>query len=194
MGDKGRRRMKRVLPDKEKTDKVDYEITYDEEACKGALTLPSNAKIFKSTFSLKDPGDVDQDDLVMITSIITFCSTQIAQKHESVKAYLNRHRRVFDGVLVITYFVVFIEMPDIEFIDSRQINDIHGVRPSLICDPIQIKPMEGGGLSLKIIASSVNSPPNNDHVTLTRMHFTRMDIYTYEDKPVNGTVKRTRKA
>jgi len=185
--------MKRVLPEKERTDKIDYEITYDEEACKGTLTLPSNAKIYTSTFSLKDPLDVNQDDLVLIANVITLCSTDIAQRHQKVKAHLSRHKRVFDEAVVITYFIIFIEMPDIEWVDSRQISDIHNLRATQITDPIKISPMEGGGISLKIIASSVTSPHNVDHVTVTRFHFKHLRQFTYEEESVNGTVKRTRK-
>jgi hypothetical protein len=186
--------MKRILPEKERKDKVDYEIVYDEDACSGTLTLPSNAKVYKSTFSLKNPTDVDQDDLAMIASIITLCSTQIAQKHQSVRANLSRHRRVFDGTTTITYFIIFIKMVDIEMVDSQQLNDIIDIRPRLITDPIQVKPMVGGGMSMKIIASSTTSPVELESVTITRHHFNRPRRYTFEEDPTHGTAKRTRKS
>ena len=68
----GARAMKRV----QDNDKLQFELEtdYGEEECKGVLTLPPNAKIYRSKFSLKDPSDVEVDDLALIASVITHCS------------------------------------------------------------------------------------------------------------------------
>ena len=184
--------MKRV----QENDKLQFDLDtdYGEEDCKGVLTLPSNAKIYRSKFSLKDPTDVDTDDLCLIASIITHCSLHIAQRHQKVNATLSRHKRVFDNTLKVIFYVIFIEMPDVNSVDSQQLADIHLLRESLITEPIAASAMKDGGMSLKIVAASTTNAIDTESVTLTRTHITRLRLCTYETANESGSTKRIRRS
>ena len=188
----GARAMKRV----QDNDKLQFELEtdYGEEECKGVLTLPSNAKIYRSKFSLKDPSDVEVDDLALIASVITHCSHHIALMTDKVNSTLSRHRRVFDGTINLTYYVVFLEMPTVMNVDSQQINDIHLLSKLHISDPIVIGTMSGGGLSLKIGINSTKNPVDPESVTITRTHIKRLNLCTYDTTDESASIKRIRRS
>lgn len=172
----------------------DLDTDYGEDECSGVLSLPSNARVYRSKFSLKDHTDVDRDDLSLIASIITHCSLHIAQKHQKVDASLSRHKRVFDNTLQVIFYVIFLEMPAVTSIDSQQLNDIHLLRESLITDPIKTSAMKGGGMSLKIIVASTANEIDVENVTITRTHITRMRLCTYETENDAASIKRMRRS
>lgn len=186
--------MKRLLKEEERVQRVEFETEYGEEECKGALTLPSNAKIYRSTFSLKEPGNVDQDDMVLLANIITYCSMKIAQKHQDVRVKMSRHKRIFDETLTITYYILSIEMPSITRITSFQMTGIHLLNESLLTDDIPVDIMEGGGMKLTIIVQSTTNPVEFECVDIVRQHFKRIRHTTYETPNEEGSMKRTRKS
>ena len=181
--------------------------------CTGVLRLQNrNTKVYSSMFTSQTLAALDIEDQAMLGLIIGFCSSNFAQQHEEVRAYLKKHKTTHCEQIFVVY-VVCVIVPVYKRYRYSKLKELKELRATRIIDievgpklsdvtaatsnnnnnngaPLLIQQQRG---QINITVHSMLNPLELVDLSYTRINYNTVRAANHEAPSDRGVIKRKRR-